>query len=177
MVQRLRNKIKIDPSTELEIDKKAKIVGCNIEIIGKNNRLKIAEGVYLRDVFLEIVGDSCSITIAEATIVGHESYLSAKGNDICLTIGKDCMFSRNVKVMTSDGHPLLQDGKVINEAKSITIGDHVWLADNATVLKGVEIGRDSVVGINATLTHTIQAQSVAVGNPAKVVKTGVTWEK
>ncbi len=177
VLQRVRNKIKVERSTTLDIAKNAKIVACCVEIKGENNSLIIADGVYLRDVFIEIIGHNCCITIEKDTIIGHQSYLSAKGESIVLRVGKECMFSRNVKVMTSDGHPLLQNGKVINEAKSITIEDNVWLADNATILKGVVVGQGSVVGINATLTHSIPKGCVAVGNPAKVVKEGIEWKK
>ena len=177
ILQRVRNKIKADKSTKFYIAKSAKIVACRIEVRGKNNIVKIAEGVKLRDVHLEIIGEDCCICIDRNSTIGHQSYLSAKGQKIKLQIGEDCMLSRNVKVMTSDGHPLFVDEKVINEAQSIKISNRVWLADNVTLLKGVSVGEDAVVGINATLTHTIEAGAVAVGNPAKVVKTGVRWQK
>ncbi|MBJ6958659.1 acyltransferase, partial [Vibrio cholerae] len=78
---------------------------------------------------------------------------SCRESDTTLIIGSECMFSRNVKLMTSDGHDILRDGKRINPAKSIYIGSHVWLADNVTILKGVSIGSGSIVGINSTVTH------------------------
>ena len=86
-----------------------------------------------------------------------------------LTIGEELMLSRNVKIMTSDGHPIYQNGMVINDAKDISIGKKCWCGDSVTILKGVSIGRGSVVGINSTLTHFIEENVVAVGNPAKVV--------
>jgi len=51
----------------------------------------------------------------------------------------------------------------------------VWLADNVTILKGVEVAEGSIVGINSTLTKSISSNVIAVGNPAKVVKDGVNW--
>ena len=176
-MQKLRNKIKIENGTDLQIAKSAKIAASHIEIYGHGNSLRIAEEVKLRDVHIEIVGDNCSITIEKGCVIGHQSYLSAKEDGIELFVGEGCMFSRNVKVMTSDGHPLFCDNKQINKAKSIVIESHVWLGDNVTILKGVSIGSGSVVGINATLTQSIGPNVVAVGNPAKVVKENVVWKK
>ncbi|WP_254789998.1 acyltransferase, partial [Vibrio cholerae] len=86
-----------------------------------------------------------------------------------------CMFSRNVKLMTSDGHDILRDGKRINPAKSIYIGSHVWLADNVTILKGVDIGSGSIIGINSTVTKSIGQYCIAAGNPARKIKDNISW--
>ena len=77
--------------------------------------------------------------------------------------------------MTSDGHPIYQDKQRINISKSITFEKDIWVADNVTILKGVHIGTGSVIGINATLTKDIPAHSIAAGNPAKVIKSNISW--
>ncbi len=56
------------------------------------------------------------------------------------------------------------------------LGDKVWVADDVTILKGVSIGANSVVGIGSVLTKSVSSGSVAVGNPAKVVKEDISWE-
>jgi acetyltransferase-like isoleucine patch superfamily enzyme len=56
-------------------------------------------------------------------------------------------------------------------AQPITIGENVWLGARVVVLPGVTIGDDSVIGIGSVVTHDIPPRSVAVGVPAKVVKT------
>ena len=175
-LQKLRNKIKLKGAVTLEIDKSAKIVQCKIEILGSNNTLVIEEGVNIRDTHIEIVGENSLIHLGKECIVGHGSYLSAKEGK-SLIIKEKCMLSRNVKVMTSDGHPIYQDENIINYAKDVLIDEHVWLADNVTILKGVTVGAYSIVGINATLTHSIDSHTIAVGNPAKVVKENIIWEE
>lgn len=77
--------------------------------------------------------------------------------------------------MTSDGHDIIKDGVRINHAKSITIGDRVWLADGVVVLKGGDIGNDSVIGINSIVTNKINENTVAVGCPAREVSRDVSW--
>ena len=175
LLQKIRNKIRIKGRVSLDIAKSAKIAGCDISIRGENNRLEVEEGATLRKSQIEILGNNCSISIGKNCIIGHGCYISAKeGKKV--VIKADCMLSRNVKLMTSDGHPIFQNERVINKGADIVIEEHVWLADNVTVLKGVNIGKNSVAGINSTVTKDIEKGSIVAGNPAKVVKTDVTWD-
>ena len=176
-IQKIKNKIKVNgKNNKILVDSSIKISKTKIIIKGDNNTLHIKDGAKINGSFLEIVGDNCSIVIGKNSIIGDGCYLSAKEENITLTIGDECMLSRNTKLMTSDGHPIFQDGKIINSAKNITLRDKVWIADDVTVLKGIEIGRNCVIGIGSVLTKSIPASSVAVGNPAKVVKEGINWE-
>ncbi|CUB02972.1 acyltransferase [Marinomonas fungiae] len=172
---KLFNTFRVQPNNLVDIHPQSKIKGCRISIKGTNNRLEIAQGCNLRGVLIELNGEGCQIKIERGTIIGEDCYLSSREKGTQLTIGADCMFSRNVKIMTSDGHDILRGQQRINPAQSIHIGNHVWLADNVTILKGVRIGDGSVVGINSTLTKSIAEQQIAVGSPAKVVASEVTW--
>jgi acetyltransferase-like isoleucine patch superfamily enzyme len=53
----------------------------------------------------------------------------------------------------------------------VVIEDRVWIGARAIVLKGVTIGHDSVVGAGAIVTRSIPPYSVAVGQPARVIRT------
>ncbi|MFQ5543198.1 MAG: acyltransferase [Nitrospiria bacterium] len=170
----MRNKVRIEKDNFFEIGEGTRIKGTFISIVGKNNCLMIKDKVKIRDSHIEIYGENCRIEIGSNTLVGHDSYLSAKEKNVNLVIGKACALSRNIKLMTSDGHDILQSGKRINQAKNIYIMDHVWLADNVTVLKGVTIGEGSIVGINSVITKSIKNNVLAAGNPAKVVKEQIT---
>ena len=50
------------------------------------------------------------------------------------------------------------------------IGDNCWIGENVIVLPGVHIGDGSIIGAGAVVTHDIPNYSLAVGNPAKVIK-------
>jgi len=139
---------------------------------GENNKLFIEDGTTVRYTQMEILGDNCIIEIGKNSIIGRDCYLSAKSGRKLL-IGNKCMFSRNVKIMTSDGHPVYKNTKIINFSKDTVVKDHVWLADNVTILKGVTIEENSIVGINATVTKNIAPGVIVAGNPAKVVKEGI----
>lgn len=175
--QKIKNKIKISgQNNQILVDDNLKISKTKIVIKGQNNILHIKSGVKVNGSFIEIVGDNCQIIIGKNSIIGDGCYLSAKEENIKLTIGDECMLSRNAKLMTSDGHPIYQNTQIINSAKDIMLGDKVWVADDVTILKGVSIGANSVVGIGSVLTKSVSSGSVAVGNPAKVVKEDISWE-
>ena len=175
--QKLKNRIKISGNNnKILVDGNLKISKTKIVIKGQNNTLHIKSGVKINGSFIEIVGDGCQIVIGKNSIIGDGCYLSAKEENIKLTIGDECMLSRNAKLMTSDGHPIYQNTQIINSAKDIMLGDKVWVADDVTILKGVSIGANSVVGIGSVLTKSVSSGSVAVGNPAKVVKEDISWE-
>ena len=70
------------------------------------------------------------------------------------------------------GHPL--DYKIRNQgleyAKPIKIGNNVWIGGNVVVLPGVTIGDNVVIGAGSVVNKDIPSNSVAVGNPCKVIK-------
>jgi maltose O-acetyltransferase len=59
------------------------------------------------------------------------------------------------------------------EAREVVIGDDVWLGARAIILPGVHVGRGSVVGAGAVVSKDVPPHSVAVGNPARVVRSRV----
>ncbi|WP_185840684.1 acyltransferase [Vibrio cholerae] len=177
LIAKLRNKIRVKPNNKIQIGKNTRIRYCDIYVNGNNNQLIIHDGANLKGVSIELNGNNCLLEIGENCVIGENSFLSCRESGTKLVIGKECMFSRNVKLMTSDGHDILRDEKRINPAKSIYIGSHVWLADNVTVLKGVNIGNDSIVGINSTVTKSLEANTIAAGNPAQVIADSITWQE
>ena len=88
-----------------------------------------------------------------------------------ITIGDDVLIGPNVQLLTPT-HPVdpgLRRDKW-EAAEPITIGDNVWLGGGVIVCPGVTIGENSVIGAGAVVTRDIPADVVAVGNPARVVR-------
>jgi maltose O-acetyltransferase len=87
-------------------------------------------------------------------------------------IGADVQIGPNVQILTPT-HPIdpEQRRSGLEAAKPITIEDNVWLGGGAIVLAGVTIGRDTVVGAGAVVTRDLPPGVVAVGNPARVIRT------
>lgn len=86
-------------------------------------------------------------------------------------LGSNCMVGPGC-LITTTGHPLTAAGRRRREAFSrpVTLGNDVWLGGNVTVLPGVTIGDNVVVGAGAVVTHDIPSNSLAVGVPARVVR-------
>lgn len=89
-----------------------------------------------------------------------------------VTFGDNCMVGPGCIIATT-GHPLTAAGRRAREAfsKPVTFGSDVWLGGNVTVLPGVTIGDNVVVGAGAVVTHDIPSNSLALGVPARVVRT------
>lgn len=90
-----------------------------------------------------------------------------------ITIGDQCILGSTLLVDT-DFHSIRRD-RATNPAAPvasapIVVEDNVWLAGQTVVLKGVHIGRNSVVGFRAVVTRDVPPDVVVAGNPAKVVR-------
>ncbi|MFD7812152.1 sugar O-acetyltransferase [Streptomyces sp. NPDC059785] len=109
-----------------------------------------------------------NITIGARTFVNYN--LTAL-DVAAITIGEDCQIGPNVQLLTPT-HPLEPGPRrdKLEAARPITIGDNVWLGGGAVVLPGVTIGDNSVIGAGAVVTKDVPADVVAVGNPARVVR-------
>jgi len=96
-----------------------------------------------------------------------------------VNIGEDCMFSTNINIWASDTHTITDlDGKIQNIGKFINIGNHVWFGDGVTVCKNTTIKDNTIVGTKAVVSGNIKTSNcVLAGNPAKVVKENVTWNR
>lgn len=112
-----------------------------------------------------------------ATMGGKTSLIIGKNCGIsssCITafktieIGDDVRIGANCVIMDSDFH--LEDPRA-GEPQPIKIGDRVWLGANVVVMKGVTIGKNTIIGMNSVVTKDIPENSVAVGSPAKVIRT------
>lgn len=94
-------------------------------------------------------------------------------------IGKECMISWNVEMRCTDDHSILDyNNNVLNNAKSIVIGNHVWLCKDVLILKNTTIPDGCIVGTKSVVASKrfTQTNCGICGNPAKVVKEGIHWD-
>ena len=117
------------------------------------------------------------------SIGSHASFIAAKAH---IYIGNYVMFGPNVTIRGGDhrtdliGRHLYQVGggdKLPENDQDVTIEDGVWIGCNVTILKGVTIGRGAVVGAGSLVTKDVPPYAIAVGNPAKVIKSRFTTDQ
>ena len=106
--------------------------------------------------------------------IGHNFYANHHLTiiDVCsVEIGNNVLIGPNVMISTA-GHPLdAIERRKTEYGIKICIGNDVWIGGNVSVLPGVNIGNNSVIGAGSVVTHNIPDNSVAVGNPCRVKKT------
>ena len=88
-------------------------------------------------------------------------------------IGDQALISMHASILSSD-HAIPERAKLIRHCQDVLkptkIGKDVWIGANAVILGGVTIGDGCVVGAGAVVTKDLPAYSVAVGVPAKIVR-------
>ncbi|MGP6170391.1 sugar O-acetyltransferase [Microbacterium sp. A204] len=86
-----------------------------------------------------------------------------------ITIGDDCLVGHNVVIATLN-HDLAPSRRADMHPAPVVIGRNVWIGANATILPGVTIGEDAVVGAASVVTKDMPAGAIVVGSPARFVR-------
>lgn len=142
--------------------------GCKNIKIGDNTTI-------LSNCRLAVYGNSSesNITIGNNCYIGFgfSALSSAKAN---INIGNNVLFASNVLV-TNENHGIdpeieipYMDQKL--SAKNVKIGDGCWIGEKVCILSGVSIGQKSIIGAGSVVTKSVPSYSIAVGNPAKILK-------
>lgn len=107
--------------------------------------------------------------------IGNNVTINNNFTAICLDkiiIGAETLIGINVSIMDFDAHGVQPNSRRGNKGKSgqVTIGRNCWIGSNVSILKGVSIGDNSVIGLGSVVVDSIPANVVAAGNPCKVVR-------
>lgn len=109
------------------------------------------------------------LTIGDRTFINMDLLIVGGGT---ISIGADCLIGTRCSICTPNhAVPVKPRLEGWQHNEDVTIGDNVWLGSNVVVCPGVTIGDNSVIGAGAVVARDIPANSVAVGNPCKVIKT------
>lgn len=179
----------------------ATLIQVEVDIVGDDNQILVGEGSYLSNLKIRmrgnghrlVFGRNCRISrgglfwfedengrleIGDGTTM-VEAHIVVDEPGTKVIIGRECMFANDVEIRSSDSHAILDaaSGQRLNPARDIVIGDHVWIAAHVIVLKGVQIGRDTVIAAGAVVTKSCPPGVILAGNPASVIKEGITWRR
>ena len=155
---RLQAKKRMTEFNRTEPDDVEKRMSLITEIFGKETKAWIEPPIYF-----------CYGTNIQ---IGDGSYINFNCNfvdDTKIILGKKVFLAPGVTIATT-GHPIHPDYRNYMYCNPVIIGDNVWIGSGAIICPGVEIGENTVIGAGSVVTKNIPTNSVAVGNPCKVLR-------
>jgi acetyltransferase-like isoleucine patch superfamily enzyme len=115
-----------------------------------------------------LLGPGARVSIGDGTYFDGDSRLISAAS---ISIGARCAIAWEVLIMDADFHGI--DGG--DPDAPVRIGDHVWIGAGARILKGVTVGDGAIVAAGALVARDVPAQALVAGNPARVIRDGVSW--
>jgi acetyltransferase-like isoleucine patch superfamily enzyme len=144
-----------------------------VEIVkrdGRDQRLILGSGVRIAEhARLVFEGPHGLIEIGEDSFLNARCEIRAREH---IRIGAHCRLAFDVIVMDTNHHDLAGS---LTTAPTI-IGDRVWIGARSLILRGVTIGDGAVVGAGSIVTRDVPERTLVAGNPARQIRTGVTWQ-
>jgi acetyltransferase-like isoleucine patch superfamily enzyme len=135
----------------------------------KNGRIVLGDGVRTGTEVWLVTANDAEINVGENSILNSYNILNGGHG---LKIGTNCIFGGFVYINTSDHG--FRKGELIQKqgffGAPVEIGDDVWLGGHVFINKGLKIGNGAVIGAGAIVTKNIPEYSIAVGNPAEVIR-------
>jgi acetyltransferase-like isoleucine patch superfamily enzyme len=167
-----------------------------IKVRGNGNHIAIGPGVTAANLRITL-GSRCKVFIGNTCNLGSLFIHAAKRAQITIgdrtgftgqvrlllhearriEIGAGCLFASGTDISVSDMHSIIDvaSGERVNPARNVIIEERVWVAERAIILKGSHIEAGSIIGAGSVVSGHIPPNSLAVGIPAKVIRSGVTW--
>lgn len=138
------------------------VIRGQLRVFPHAGKIQIGKDCYL--------GEDTRIWSADSITIGNRVFISHNVNihdTNSHSIDKDFRYQHFVALMSNDS---LQAKDFDIKSKFINIEDDVWIGFNSTILKGVTIGRGSIVGACSVVTKNVPPLVIVAGNPARVVK-------
>lgn len=178
---------------EKDISKLCLLQG-NKHYFGLKSNIRLQWGSCPKDVIMEnnsgLFGTLISINhgrivMGEWSQIGDDSVVYSVNEVI---IGKETLIAQNVIITDNNFHPTnpsdrrymshtnhsaIERSSAYSANSPVIIGENVWVGSNARICKGVKIGDNAIIAANAVVTKDVPANSIAAGNPARIVKTDI----
>ena len=141
--------------TVLQIGRNGRVELGRWSWLGHGTKLRCHEGV---------------ISIGAKSVLGQECTISAYQN---VSIGRECLIADRVMLIDFD-HSAADVERPIREQGihkgDVRIGDNVWIGYAASILRGVTVGDNAIIGTGSVVTGDVPANAVVAGVPARVLR-------
>ncbi|MCS6961639.1 MAG: acyltransferase [Deltaproteobacteria bacterium] len=165
-----------------------------VTILG-GKRISVGDGVFLRKYSSLEARFGGTIELGNSVLINQGTIVCSKGGSILISdgvnISSHCRIASNANLFIgksvlisafcyigAPNHDLSDPVKTVTEkAKSsgVSIGNNVWIGAHTTVLDGVVIGENSVIGANSFVNRDIPSNVIAFGTPARVVRQRILY--
>lgn len=193
------NLIKIDEKNNRILNYEPQLINSEIIFHGKNNVLICEESVVLNGSNINFFGDNSIIYLSSnynhykllvnifnnsVLFIDENNYFSSLlyllfSEEKSIYIGKDSLFSQGVGVRLADAHLIydVDSMKRINLSEDVYFGDHIWIGQEALILKGTNVGSGSIIGARAVVSNKkIKSNSIVAGVPSKEIKRNIFFD-
>lgn len=148
----------VGPNASIKIDNNCEIIG----ILSAKSGAEINIGKYTTIRSDSVVGAQCRIDIGNYVIISNNVHIYDNNNHPTSP-------AKRIELCKSGFHSEKWNWRY-SECSPITIEDNVWIGERSTILKGVKIGKGSIVASNSVVTKSVPPYCIVAGNPAKIVK-------
>ena len=111
-----------------------------------------------------------SIINIQSSFIGRNCIIVAK---VAIEINKNCEIAEMDVIRDQDHKHDLTERKIAGQgfnSSPIKIGENIWIGSKSTILKGVEIGSNSIIGAHTLVNKSVPTSSISVGIPVKIIK-------
>lgn len=131
---------------------------------------RTSRGFHTGYIHIEAAAEHSVIELCDGVQLNNDAFIKSEGAGI--RIGPQALLGSEVTIYDSDFHsldPRRRRGG-FGATAPVELHENVFIGDRVTILKGVTIGRDSVIGAGSVVTRPVPAGVIAAGNPARVVR-------
>ncbi len=140
---------------ELQIARRGRVDFGRFVWLGHGTKIRCHEGL---------------VEIGPKTVLGQECTISAYGR---VRIGEQCVIADRAMFIDFD-HGVVEVDRPIRKqgiyTRDVVVGSNVWIGYGACILRGVQVGDNSIVGTNSVVTKDVPANAVVAGIPAKIIR-------
>lgn len=125
------------------------------------------------------VHTACKVNVDKGTLLIDQMKLGCGCYLLCtnyIKIGCGVIVGPYTIIMDEDGHVVADGNCIGKDSKPIIIEDNVWIGARSIILKGVTIGKGSVIAAGSVVTKDVPANCLAGGVPARILKENINWK-